>query len=87
MSNCYVGGLLIESSTLPLLKHACEEAIGCHTGCQEVGRCYTRAESQGMYITYASTRVPKQGYQWPHKKDLCPPIFFKKVAKIKKISI
>ena len=25
------------------------------------------------------TRSPKQGYQWPHKKDLCPPkIFFKK---------
>ena len=19
------------------------------------------------------TRSPKQGYQWPHKKDLCPP--------------
>ena len=26
------------------------------------------------------TRSPKQGYQWPHKKDLCPPkkIFLKK---------
>ena len=24
------------------------------------------------------TRSPKQGYQWPHKKDLRPPIFFKK---------
>ena len=22
------------------------------------------------------TRSPKQGYQWPHKKDLCPPNFF-----------
>ena len=22
------------------------------------------------------TRSPKQGYQWPHKKDLCRPIFF-----------
>ena len=21
-------------------------------------------------------RSPKQGYQWPHKKDLCPPKFF-----------
>ena len=19
------------------------------------------------------TRSPKQGYQWPHEKDLCPP--------------
>ena len=23
------------------------------------------------------TRSPKEGYQWPHKKDSCPPIFFK----------
>ena len=22
------------------------------------------------------TRSPKQGYQWPHKKDLRPPILF-----------
>ena len=28
------------------------------------------------------TRSPKQGYQWPHKKDSCPPKFFFK----KKIS-
>ena len=24
------------------------------------------------------TRSPKQGYQWPQEKDLCPPIFFLK---------
>ena len=24
------------------------------------------------------TISPKQGYQWPHEKDLCPPIIFKK---------
>ena len=24
------------------------------------------------------TKSPKQGYQWPHKKDLCPPKFKKK---------
>ena len=24
------------------------------------------------------TRSPKQGYQWPHKKDLCPTKMFKK---------
>ena len=30
------------------------------------------------------TRSPKQVYQWPHKKDLCPPkIFFKKVISFK----
>ena len=23
-------------------------------------------------------RSPKQGYQWPHEKDLCPPKFKKK---------
>ena len=22
------------------------------------------------------TISPKQGYQWPHKKDMCPPKFF-----------
>ena len=27
-------------------------------------------------------RSPKQGYQWPHKKDSCPPkIFLKKGSK------
>ena len=26
-------------------------------------------------------RSPKQGYQWPHKKDLCPPkTFLKKTS-------
>ena len=24
------------------------------------------------------TRSPKQGYQWPHKKDCCPPIYYLK---------
>ena len=24
------------------------------------------------------TRSPKQGYQWPHKKDRCPPKLLKK---------
>ena len=24
------------------------------------------------------TRSPKQGYQWPNKKDSCPPKFFLK---------
>ena len=24
------------------------------------------------------TRSPKQGYQWPHKKDMCPPKTLKK---------
>ena len=25
------------------------------------------------------TKSPKQGYQWPHKKDLYPPKIFKKI--------
>ena len=33
---------------------------------QEVGRYITRDESQGT-----CNRRPKQGYQWPHKKDFC----------------
>ena len=32
------------------------------------------------------TRSPKQGYQWPHKKDSCPPKIFKKKKK-KKLSM
>ena len=28
------------------------------------------------------TRSPRQGYQWPHKKDLCPPKIFKKIVDI-----
>ena len=27
------------------------------------------------------TRSPKQGYQWPHEKDLCPPKIKKKMKK------
>ena len=29
-----------------------------------------------------ATRSPKQGYQWPHEKDLCPPNFFFEKLKI-----
>ena len=75
-------------------------------GRQEVGKCSTRGESWGMYITFASakiankaeptlalkprgdiTRNPKQGYQWPQKKDMCPPkTFLKKKQKKKHIT-
>ena len=56
MSDQYVGGLPIESSILPLLKHVCVEAIGCDAGHQEVTRCCTRGEPQGMYIMYTSAK-------------------------------
>ena len=26
------------------------------------------------------TRSPNEGFQWPHKKNLCPPIIFKKMC-------
>ena len=72
--------------------------LSCHAGCQEVIRCCTRGESQGMCnVTHMPplssnkaeptlalkprgdvTRSPKQGYQWPHKKDSCPPKNLKK---------
>ena len=28
------------------------------------------------------TSSPKQGYQWLHKKDVCPPYFLKKVRNL-----
>ena len=53
MSDCYVGGLPIKSSILPLQKRHMREATSCHPGHQEVNRCHTTGESQGTYITYA----------------------------------
>ena len=55
-SDCYAGGLPIESGILPLLKHACGEATGYYAGHQEVGRYCTRDEWQGKFITYAFTK-------------------------------
>ena len=38
---------------------------------------------QGIHPGQTSPEVQKQGYQWRHKKDLCPPkIFFKKKNKL-----
>ena len=61
----------------------------CHTGCQEVSRCCTRGESENSKCrqardppwlwktTHTSLEVKK--YQWPHKKDWCPPKILWKV--------
>ena len=52
-----------------------------------VSRCCTRGESEDRTGEKAHkkgstlalkprpdiTQIPKQGYQWPHEKDLCPP--------------
>ena len=32
------------------------------------------------------TISPKQGYQWPHKKDLCPPIYSLKHYLVQRVS-
>ena len=61
-------------------------AIGCHAGYQNVSRCRTRGESEDhtsekthkgstLHLKPKAdvTRSPRQGYQWPHKKDLCHP--------------
>ena len=61
-------------------------AIGCHAGYQNVSRYRTRGESEDHTSEKAHkgstldlkpkadvTRSPRQGYQWPHKKDLCHP--------------
>ena len=58
------------------------------------GICCTQATKQARESTVALkpradiTRSPKQGYQWPHKKDLCPAIFFiKKHPEVTKINM
>ena len=63
--------------------------LSCHADLHTVSRCCNRGESEdhtgkkackGSILVLKPradiTRSPKEGYQWPHKKDLCPPIFF-----------
>ena len=66
--------------------------LGCHADLYTVNRCCTRDESddhtsektcKGSTLALKHradiTRSPKQGYQWPHEKDLClPKVFVKK---------
>ena len=44
---------------LPSLADASGKVMSCDASCQEVGRCSTRIGSQGIYITFASTKVNK----------------------------
>ena len=66
------------------------ERLSCHTDLYTISRCHTRGESEDHTSEKACkestlalkpradiTRSPKQGYQWPHEKNLCPQIFFK----------
>ena len=38
--------------------------------------CVNKAAHSTLKPRGDITRSPKQGYQWPHKKDLYPPNFF-----------
>ena len=70
--------------------------LRCHADLYTVSRCHTRGESEDhtdkkackkgstldLKLRAYVTRGPKQGYQWSHEKDLCPPKkFFKKKLK------
>ena len=62
-----------------------QKQLGCHVGHQEISRCCTRGEFQELIaqvMKHSSkgsilalkpradiTNSPKQGYQWPNKRD------------------
>ena len=48
---------LFKSEPGPTSADACGEVTGCVPGRQEVGKCSTRDESWGMYITFASAKI------------------------------
>ena len=66
--------------------------LSCHADPNTVNRCHTRGESEeqcaGKKVWKISTlvlkpraditRSPKQVYQWPHEKNVCPPKRFLK---------
>ena len=45
-----------KSEPSPTSADACGEVTGCTASCQEVSTCSTRGGSQGIYITFASTK-------------------------------
>ena len=50
------GDCLFKSEPSPTSADACGEVTGCTVCHQEVGMCSTRGGSQGMYITFTSTK-------------------------------
>ena len=90
-----VGGKNVDMSHLQVRE---SKRLGCHADVYTVNRCCTRGESEDLISEKAYkgftmalksradvTRSPKQGYQWPHKKDSCPPKnYFKKITKSRK---
>ena len=72
--------------------------LSCHADPHTVSRCHTRSETEDRTSEKACkgstqalkpmadiTRSPKQEYQWPHKKDLCPPNLKKNQKKTKEV--
>ena len=68
------------------------ERLGCHAELYTVSRCHTTGKSEdhtgekahkgstlALKLTADVTGSPKQGYQRPHKKDLCFPKNFKQL--------
>ena len=66
------------------------KGLNCHANLYTVNRCCTRGKSEDHTSEKACkgstlalkpradiTESPKQGYQWPHKRDLCRPKIFK----------
>ena len=71
----------------PMLVQVCgPKRLSCYADLYTVSRCHTRGESEdhtsektckGSLKPRADlTRIPKQGYQWPHEKGSCPSKFF-----------
>ena len=74
------------------------KCLDCYADLYAVSRCHTRGESQdhtsekvykestlALKPRANITRSPKQGYQWPHEKDLCPPKIFKTNFSLKEL--
>ena len=60
----------------PKKSHLCTCMWGSdwlHAGCQEVGKCSTRGESWGMYVTFASAKIankaePTSGFETQRRR-------------------
>ena len=76
--------------------HAGRQEVGrCHTRGESQGTCnitctpplsLNKAEpTLALKPRGDITRSPKQGYQWPHKKDSCPPKISKKKEPIRSV--
>ena len=76
----------VRPGILPLL-HACRKPawLPCWPLCSQQVLCQRwiwrdASEKSTLALKPSAdvTRSPKQGYQWPHKKNLCPPKFLKR---------